>query len=171
MSAHQVGIEPQRQLQLRDGRAIFPVLEVSIPQVGMAGRGIRLQLSYYAELLNRHIQPTLLLRRRPGLCVLDDFRRGTLQKKTTGDERKSHHLPASESDRSSRPNSLTVKLYRFGVWLNRLSIGAASVACGRHAIAPRLTLHRRRRDSAYAPFRESAEPRHRLPTPPTRPKN
>src|ERR1035441_133854 len=97
MSAHQVGIEPQRKLQLRDSRAIFSVLEVSVPQVGMAGRGIRLQLSYFAELLNRHIQPTLLLRRRPGLCVLDDFRGGTLQKKTTGDERKSHHLPASES--------------------------------------------------------------------------
>src|ERR1035437_4806308 len=105
MGAHQVGIEPQRKLQFRDGRAIFPVLEVSISQIGVAGSAIRLQFSYFAELPNRHIQLALLLRRRSGLCVLDDFRRGTLQKKTTGEERKSHHPPASESGRSNRPSS------------------------------------------------------------------
>src|ERR1019366_5206489 len=121
MGVPQVGIEPQRKLQFRDGRAIFGVLEVSISEAGVADRGIRLQLSYFAELLNRHIQPALLLRRRPGLCVLDDFRRKTLKKKTTGKERKSHDLPASEPGRASRPHSATVGLYRFGVRLSTLS--------------------------------------------------
>src|ERR1022692_1583729 len=102
MGVPQVGIEPQRKLQFRDGRAIFGVLEVSISEAGVADRGIRLQLSYFAELLNRHIQPALLRRRRPGLCVLDDFRSKTLQKKTAGEERGSHDLPKSESSSGVR---------------------------------------------------------------------
>src|ERR1039458_6111358 len=110
MGVPQVGIEPQRKLQFRDGRAIFGVLEVSISEAGVADRGIRLQLSYFAELLNRHIQPALLRRRRPGLCVLDDFRSKTLQKKATGEERGSHDLPKSESGRSSRPYSASEKI-------------------------------------------------------------
>ena len=66
------------------------------------GRGVRLQLSYFAVLLNRHIQPALLRRSRARPRVLDDFRRETLQKETTGKERGSHDRSQSESGQLGR---------------------------------------------------------------------
>src|ERR1035438_4370252 len=109
MGVPHVGIEPQRTLQFRDSRAVFAGLEVSIAEVGVADRGIGLQLSYFAKLLNRDIQPALLRRCRPGLCVLDGFRSRTLQKKTAGQKCKSHDPPRSESGRCTRPHSASVK--------------------------------------------------------------
>ena len=53
----------------------------------MTHRRIWLQLRYFAELLNGDVNLTLLARRRPGLGVLNDFGRKTLQKKTTREER------------------------------------------------------------------------------------
>src|ERR1039458_8944217 len=110
MGVPQVGIEPQRKLQFRDGRAIFGVLEVSISEAGVADRGIRLQLSYFAELLNRHIQPALLRRRRTGPSVNEDSRSKNLKTTTTGEERGSHDLPKSEPGGWSRPHSASEKI-------------------------------------------------------------
>src|ERR1035441_1160620 len=114
MGVLQVGIEPQRILQFRDGRAVFAVLEVSGSEAGVADRGIGLQIGYFAELLNRHTEAALLHRRRSGLCVFDDFRRQTLQKKTAGEEPRSHDLQQSESGRSAGPTLQVKKLYHFG---------------------------------------------------------
>src|SRR5271157_4824795 len=94
MDVQEAGIETQRQGEFRGGRGIFAILEVGSSEARMADRGVRLQLSYFAELLNGDTQPALPRGLFAGLCVLDNLWRQALQKNTAGKEGRSHALSA-----------------------------------------------------------------------------
>src|ERR1035438_1443569 len=169
MGGHQVGIEAQRTLKFRDGRAIFAILEVSIAEIGVADGGVRLQLRNFAELLNRHADSALLPRRRPGLRVFDDFRRKTLQEKATGKER-SHGLPEIRIEpvqlvplSDSRIISLRNRV--FGIFgLCSISVARAITSLSKpRAVAPASTSLARHRDSDCEPVQEPAARPYRLP--------